>query len=167
MDVLIEKDQNTYDLEIYEVIKSAFKQDDEAILVEKIKKESSFYISYVAKVEDKVVGHIMISPMLLDSEEVVLALAPVSVLEEYSEHGIGAMLIKKALSDASQNEDYLFITVLGSDHYYNRFGFEAYDSKLFNIPFDIDERFFQVLETQKDNLDGLSGSLTYPEYFNL
>ncbi|MEG0283533.1 MAG: N-acetyltransferase [Erysipelotrichales bacterium] len=167
MDVLIEKDKDIYDLEIFNVIRSAFNQEDEAILVERIKKESSFYISYVAKVDNKVVGHIMISPMLLDDKEVVLALAPVSVLEEYSEHGIGAMLIKKALSDASQVEDYLFITVLGSDHYYNRFGFEAYDSKVFEIPFDIDERFFQILETQKGNLEGLSGSLTYPEYFNL
>lgn len=165
MDIQIIKDDNQNNDEIRKVIINAFKDTSEAILVENIKRESDYYISYIAKDKDRIVGHVMISPMLLNKERNILSLAPVSVLEEYSNKGIGTRLIKAALSEACENTDYKVITVLGSDHYYSRFGFESYDYTRFKLPFEIESRFFQVLEIEKDYLDKLTGTFHYPEYF--
>lgn len=165
MNIQILKDDNKQNDEIRRVIINAFKDTSEAILVENIKKESDYYISYIAKEDDRIVGHVMISPMLLNGERNILSLAPVSVLEEYSNKGIGSRLIKAALSEASENEEYKVITVLGSDHYYSRFGFVGYDPTRFKLPFEIESRFFQVIEIEKDYLETVSGSFHYPEYF--
>lgn len=169
MDIEIIKDNNKYDDQIRSVIINAFKQEDEAILVEKIKQESDYYISYIAidKNTDKVVGHVMISPMLLNGIKNVLALAPVSVLDEYSNNGIGSLLIKAAIKEAIENNEYKLITVLGSDHYYNRFGFEGYDCKKFQIPFEVEARFFQVLEIEPEYLNTIEGNFDYPRYFGV
>ena len=148
MAIQIIKDDNTQNDEIRKVIINAFKDTSEAILVENIKKESDYYISYIAKDGDRIVGHVMISPMLLNGERNILSLAPVSVLEEYSNHGIGTRLIKSALSEACSNKDYKIITVLGSDHYYSRFGFIGYVVTRFKLPFEIENRFFQVMEIE-------------------
>lgn len=165
MEIVI--DNNKYDKEIYEVITDAFKQEVEAKLVMDIKNESDFYISLIALDNDKVVGHIMISPMYLNEIDNVLCLAPVSVLESYQQKGVGKELIQKALEIAFENEDYDFITVLGSDHYYSKFGFRQFDDAKFNIPFDIEHRYFQILEIEKGCLKHLTGDLTYPHYFNV
>lgn len=160
-------DKRLYDQEIEAVVRIAFKQDNEAELVKNIKQQSEFYVSYVALDKDKVVGHVMISPMALNGEMNVLCLAPVSVLDEYANQGIGSRLIKAAISEAIKNEKYKLITVLGSDHYYSRFGFESYNVNKFKIPFDIEARFFQLLELEPDCLRELSGEFTYPNYFGV
>ncbi|MDL2211762.1 N-acetyltransferase [Erysipelotrichaceae bacterium OttesenSCG-928-M19] len=167
MQIEIIKDNNQYNEQIKHVVTSAFKQDNEAILVEKIKEESDYYVSYLAidKEKDMVVGHVMISPMILNGVSNVLCLAPVSVLSEYENHGIGSQLIKQAISEASKNENYDIITVLGSDHYYNRFGFEGYDTNKFVLPFEVEPRFFQIMELKDDCLKSLTGTFDYPHYF--
>lgn len=166
MSIEIVLDDNKRDAQIYDVVKEAFNQDVEAKLVMDIKKESDFYISLIALDENEVVGHVMVSPMLLNGIDNVLCLAPVSVKETHQQKGIGIELIKKALHLVFETEDYDFITVLGSDHYYRKFGFKPYDDKKFNIPFDVEHRFYQVLEIEKGCLKHLSGDLTYPDYFN-
>lgn len=165
MAIQILKDDDTQDDEIRKVIINAFKDTSEAILVENIKRESDYYISYIAKDGDRIVGHVMISPMLINGERNVLSLAPVSVLEEYANRGIGTRLIKSVLSDACSNTDYKVITVLGSDHYYSRFGFIGFDDTRFKLPFDIEKRFFQVMEIEKGFLEKITGTFHYPEYF--
>lgn len=165
MEIEIVKDTNEYDDQIESVIKNAFRQENEAVLVNNIKKESPYYISYVALADKKVVGHVMISPMYLNGQEDVLCLAPVSVLDSFNNQGIGSQLIKSALGEAFNNKEYRLITVLGSDHYYSRFGFESFDTERFEIPFEVEPRFFQVLEIEKDCLVNLNGLFEYPEYF--
>ena len=165
MDIKVIKDNGEYNSQIYSTIINAFKQDSEANLVKNIKKYSDYYISYIALDDDKVVGHVMISPMLLNETANVLALAPVSVLESYSNHGIGSRLIRMAIKEAMISEDYDLLSVLGSDHYYSRFGFEQYDTRKFELPFEIEKRYFQLLEIKKGVLKKLEGKFTYPEYF--
>ena len=165
MNIEIVKDSNEYNDQIKNVATNAFKQENEAILIDNIKKESPYYISYVALDGSKVVGHVMISPMTLNGSNDVLCLAPVSVLDSYSNQGIGTQLIKSAIAEAFSRKDYRLITVLGSDHYYSRFGFESYDIDKFRIPFEVEPRFFQILEIEKECLNNLNGYFEYPEYF--
>lgn len=65
----------------------AFERDNEAKLIEKIRKSERFIpeLSIVAELDDKIVGHIMFSYIDLVAKETtkVLALAPMAVLPEY------------------------------------------------------------------------------------
>ena len=167
MNIVIRKDDGSYDDQIRKVIISAFKQDYEANLVERIKNSSDYYVSFIAydKEKDKVVGHVMISPMKLNDVDNVLALAPVSVLKEYENNGIGTRLIKTAISEISKNAKYKILSVLGSDHYYKRFGFVAYNTKKFNLPFEVEPRFFQLQTLDTSNLEDYEGDFSYFDYF--
>ncbi|MDH6604106.1 putative N-acetyltransferase YhbS [Bacilli bacterium PM5-9] len=167
MGIKIIKDNNEYNDQIRKVITSAFKQDNEAILVEKIKENSDFYLSYLALDGDKVVGHVMVSPMLLNGNKDILSLAPVSVLSEYENKGIGSKLIKTAISDVKELEDYKMLTVLGSDHYYQRFGFEGYDTRKFHLPFEVEPRFFQIMWISDIDTTQIEGNFDYPTYFGI
>ncbi|MDR1782346.1 MAG: N-acetyltransferase [Bacilli bacterium] len=164
---IVKDDNHEYDDEIYSLIVKAFKQDNEAKLVNNIKEFSDFYISYIAFVDGQLAGNVVISPMLLNGQRDVLCLAPVSVLEKYQNTGIGTSLIKKAISQAMTHHEYKFITVLGSEHYYQRFGFEPYNPHKYQLPFDIEDRYFQILDIEKDASKNLAGQLDYPSYFVL
>lgn len=170
MNIHIFSDEDQYNDQIDELIKEAFNQDDEAELVKLIKEKSDFYLSYVAIDSDndnKVVGHVMVSPILLNDEEIILSLLPVSVLNDYQNAGVGSKLIGKAIKDAKEiNQDYPVMCVLGSDHYYKRFGFESYDPHKFTLPFEIEPRFFQFLELKPDSLNDLSGKIEYPKFYS-
>ncbi|MDR3214803.1 MAG: N-acetyltransferase [Bacilli bacterium] len=167
MKIDIIKDNNQYDEQIAQVILKAFKQDNEVKLVKAVKENSDYYISYIALVNDIVVGHVLISPMLLNGQKTILSLAPISVLDEYQNTGIGTQLIRKALSEACRNDDYKLVTVLGSEHYYQRFGFKPYNIKKFNLPFEIENRYFHILEIEENVLNELEGNFDYPTYFNI
>ncbi len=52
-----------------------------------------------------------------------LALAPVSVLSQYQNQGIGSVLINESLRIA-KGMDFKSVIVLGHDKYYPRFGFK-------------------------------------------
>ena len=53
-----------------------------------------------------------------------LGLAPVAVLPEFQNQGVGSKLIKDGLRLATEN-DFTAVFVLGHKDYYPRFGFEA------------------------------------------
>ncbi|WP_423363301.1 GNAT family N-acetyltransferase [Mycoplasma sp. P36-A1] len=169
MNIKIIKDSEEYEGDIDKVIKETFEQDDEANLVKQIRKISNFYLSYIAidlDAKNKVVGHIMVSEMLLNNESIILSLAPVSVAKEYQNYGVGSKLIKCVIKETMKYQDkYKLLSVLGSEHYYQRFGFESFDLKKFSIPFEVEPRFFQLLELEKDCLKYLSGKFDYPEYY--
>lgn len=169
MEIKIIKDDEKHNDELYAVITKAFKQDDEAHLVQTIKDVSEFYISYLAiTADDKVVGHVLISPMLLNGKKDILALAPVSVLDEYQNLGVGGRLIRTAIKDARQHPEYKAITVLGSDHYYKKFDFVGYNPDHFKLPFEIEEpRYYQVLELESGFLKENHGNFDYPAYFGI
>lgn len=164
---IIKDDNHARDEEIYQVIVKAFKQDNEAKLVDNIKEFSDFYISYIALVDGELAGNVMISPMLLNGQRDILCLAPVSVLEKFQNTGVGSAMIKRALTEACSHHEYKFITVLGSEHYYQRFGFESYNFHKYRLPFEIEPRFFQMLDIEKNASKQLSGQLDYPSYFIL
>lgn len=104
--------------EVYHVIKEAFKSAEhsdgnEPDLVAKLRKSKSFIpeLSLVAVEDDKIVRHILFTKALVQGVE-VLALAPLSVLPDYQNKGIGLSLMKvghdiarKLGYDVSANND--------------------------------------------------------------
>ncbi|MEJ7223358.1 N-acetyltransferase, partial [Staphylococcus epidermidis] len=86
-----------------EVVRKAFENEtysdqSEHTLVAKLRKSEVFVpdLSLVAVYEDKIIGHILLSKILIDTEDKKvesLALAPISVLPEYQNKGVGRKLI--------------------------------------------------------------------------
>ena len=83
-------------------------------------------LSLVALMQNQVVGHILFTPVIVESEDNIvkgMALAPMAVLPEYQRQGIGSELIRTGIEKLKMRQC-PFIIVLGHAEYYPRFGFE-------------------------------------------
>lgn len=147
--------------EVRSLITEAFGQDDEAKLVEVLRKRDEAVISLVACYEDKVIGHIMFSKM--QSPEGGLGLAPVCVVPNHQNKGLGAKLIEEGLSMA-RDHGWRFVVVLGEPKYYGRFGFDAKLAQSFASPFA--GPYLMAMELVEDTLQGKSGNLSYSKAFD-
>ncbi|MBW1726949.1 MAG: N-acetyltransferase [Deltaproteobacteria bacterium] len=104
----------------------AFGQPVEGHIVDKLRQSCNRILSLVAISNNKIVGHIMFSPVTIETQEVVIqgmGLAPMAVLPELQNQGIGSILVKEGLR-IIRNMSYPFVIVLGHKKYYPRFGFE-------------------------------------------
>jgi putative acetyltransferase len=137
----------------------AFKRDNEAQLVEKIRK-SDLYISQlslVAELDGTVIAHIMFSHVDLvdDKTKQVLLLAPLAVKPEWQNRGIGSKLVKIGLEAAEAKQEPL-ILVLGHSNFYSRFGFMPSKHYQIEPPFPVPEEVFMVkpLKSYQQNYKG-------------
>ncbi|MBV1900298.1 MAG: N-acetyltransferase [Kordiimonadaceae bacterium] len=114
---------------INEVHKLAFNGDDEVRLVNNLRNAGHAEISLVAELDGRVVGHVLFSN--LEEPDRALSLAPVGVLPEVQNNGIGSKLIQAGLEEAKKNKCKV-IFVLGEPEYYKRFGFSVEEAKRFS-----------------------------------
>lgn len=139
-------------------------------LVSRIRKSNAFIpeLSLVAvDANEKIVGHILLSKIKIkNSEQNIesLALAPVSVLPDYQNRGIGRQLILEALKRAKELE-YQSVIVLGHPEYYPKFGFKKASELGINAPFDVPDEAFMVIELMEKALHQFSGTVEYPNVF--
>ena len=89
---------------IHDVNTEAFGQENEAVLVDKIRAAPGFVseLSLVAECEGGVIGHILFSPVHIDSGDIIkpaLALAPMAVRPDMQRTGIGSQLVRHGLED--------------------------------------------------------------------
>ncbi|MFW9258062.1 GNAT family N-acetyltransferase [Nostoc sp. CALU 546] len=153
---------------IAEVNTLAFGQENEAKLVEEIRRSERYIpeLSLVAEIENVVVGHILFSYIDLVGKETlqVLGLAPLAILPLFQRQGIGSALIKAGLEIAEAKKEAVVI-VLGHPQFYTRFGFKT--SVVYGIesPFPIPEEFFMVkaLQSYQENY---KGKVVYPSTFD-
>jgi putative acetyltransferase len=109
------------------VHEAAFPTRAEADLVELVRTSAGFLadLSLVAELDGAVVGHLLLSPVTLETGggvESVLELAPLAVLPEHQREGIGSALVIAGL-DAAEVRDEPLVLVLGHPWFYPRFGF--------------------------------------------
>jgi putative acetyltransferase len=110
---------------IRQVHELAFGRPAEADLVDVLRARGKATLSLVAVQGDRVVGHILFSPVTIESAERTfrgVGLAPMAVLPERQRQGIGSRLVKAGLV-ACRNAGYDCVVVLGHPTYYPRFGF--------------------------------------------
>ncbi len=113
-------------VQIRQVNDLAFGCPDEGGIVEQIRAQGTDIISLVAIVDEKIVGHILFSPVVLESGEKSIegmGLAPMAVLPEYQRKGIGSTLVERGLRKLRERKC-PFVIVVGHIEYYPRFGFE-------------------------------------------
>ncbi len=150
------------------VNEQAFGGTAEAHLVDLLREAKKAVVSLVALDRNRVVGHILFSPITVTQAPANfrgVGLAPMSVLPEFQNQGIGSRLVQDGL-EACKRTGYDAVVVLGHSKYYPRFGFSsAKDYGLDNEYNALDS--FMVLELKEGVLKTISGLVKYAPEFEM
>lgn len=147
------------------VNQKAFGQENEARLVDLLREENYVRLSLVAEREGQVVGHILFSelPILTPEGKVLaLALAPMAILPEFQNQGIGSALVRRGL-EMCKEKGHKIVFVVGHPKYYPRFGFSPSLAAQLQSPYAGEA--FMALELAPGAMKGVSGKVKYPPPF--
>ncbi|MDS0281839.1 GNAT family N-acetyltransferase [Haloarcula onubensis] len=150
-----------------EVHRRAFDgRTEESRIVQRVHDADEAVVSLVAVENDRVVGHVLFSPVSVRThgEPVELVgLAPVGVLPEHQNEGVGSALVRRGLL-ACRESAVDAVVVLGDPAYYSRFGFEQASEYGLGNEYGADDGFRVKLLTD-GALDDVDGTVSYrPEF---
>lgn len=162
------REEQPYDIKtIHEVNKRAFGQTHEADLVDKLRENCHDLLSLVAMMQNKVVGHILFTPVMVEGEDKMsqgMGLGPMAVLPEYQKKGIGSKLIRTSIAMLME-AGCQFVIVLGHAGYYPRFGFEPASRYGIKSEWEVPDDVFMILVLDETGINGISGVVKYrPEF---
>ncbi|CAB1055923.1 Acetyltransferase, GNAT family [Olavius sp. associated proteobacterium Delta 1] len=147
----------------------AFGQPDEGRIVDKLRNSCEEIISLVAISKNQIVGHILFSPVTIDNKGSVIegmGLAPMAVLPEFQNRGIGSELATEGLRLIKRMKC-PFVIVLGHDQYYPRFGFQTASKYGLQCQWDgVPDEVFMVLILNASTMNDVSGVVRYRYEFN-
>jgi len=168
MNIVIRKEEEKDYKQVYEVNKLAFQQENESILIGKIRKGENFIpdLSLVAEIDNRIVGHILFSKIKIVGDSIFesIALAPMAVIPAFQKQGVGSKLIKKGMAKAKEL-GFDSIIVLGHKDYYPKFGFERASKWNIKCPFKVPEEAFMAIALTKKALEDKAGTVKYPDEF--
>lgn len=145
----------------------AFGRPNEAALVDALRHASDPYISLVAIESGQVVGHIFFSPVSIESQDtgpLAMGLAPMAVLPENQNRGVGSLLVREGMKECERIGCDL-IVVVGHPEYYPRFGFVPANQKGLSCEYPVPPEVFMVVELKPGALSGNQGLVKYrPEF---
>lgn len=155
---------------IRQINDAAFKGDNESRLVATIRKSELFVpeLSLVAETDGELIGHILFSIVHISSGEdeiPTLALAPMAVVPEHQNKGIGSLLVEEGLKRA-KDQGFEHAVVLGHPEFYPKFGFVPASTKGIESPFPVPDEVFMALELKEESLDQIKGKIVYPPAFD-
>lgn len=163
MDVLIRDERPEDRSAVYEVNRQAFETPAEADLVDALRPVADPFLSWVAVVDGRVVGHILFTPVRVvgeGKERTALGLAPMAVLPEFQNQGLGSRLVRAGL-DGCRALGHSAVVVLGHAEYYPRFGFEPAAPRGLHYKDASFDPYFFVIGLVPGGLEGLSGWVEY------
>lgn len=174
MHIVIRQEKEKDYKSVFDLVEKAFRDlevsdHNEHYLIERLRKSEAFIpeLSLVAENEGLVIGHILITRIKIknwDEEHESLILAPVSVLPDYQNFGIGGKLIIKAHEIATKL-GYKSILLVGHEIYYPRFGYKQLSSFDIKQPFAIPDKNCMAKELVPGALDNVKGVVIYPHEF--
>ena len=145
----------------------AFGRSAEANLVDVLRRHGQVLMSLVAEAEKEVVGHLLLTQVMLMPTVPglkMLGLGPLAVLPQFQRQGIGSVLIRKAIDQAGA-DGWQAMVVLGDPEYFARFSFAPCSRYGLSSEFRVPAESFLVLELQPGALEGLQGVVRYhPEF---
>jgi putative acetyltransferase len=147
----------------------AFASDQISNLVDALRSASAPIapMSFVAVVDDRVIGHVMLSAGRLDAPRRlldVLVLSPLGVLPSFQRKGVGTALVKHAIQTAEEKEQPL-IFLEGSPQFYGPRGFQRASALGFRAPsLRIPDAAFQVVLLSAYE-PWMTGTLIYSDPF--
>ena len=161
------RDETPEDYEaVYRVNALAFGQEGEAALVERLRGACP-HLSLVAVEGGRVVGHIFFSPVTVESDDAAfeaVGLAPMAVLPELQNQGVGSQLVRRGLEECARR-GHEVVFVLGHPDYYPRFGFTPAGAKGLTCEYPAPDEAFMVAELRPGALAGRTGLVRYrPEF---
>jgi putative acetyltransferase len=163
---IIIRPETTADHEaIRHVNRLAFGQDTEARLVDALRDGGYVRVSLVAEKNELVAGHILFShlPIITEAGTIpALALAPMAVLPELQNQGVGSALVRRGLEVCTE-QGHRIVVVLGHPHFYQRFGFSSKLAARLESPYSGET--FMAVELVPGALDGVIGKVMYPPPF--
>jgi putative acetyltransferase len=124
-------------------------------------------LSLVAVEAGRVVGHILFSPMTIETQEgavPAVALATLAVRPEFQNQAIGSQLVRDGL-DRCSGLGHRIVVVVGHPEYYPRFGFSPARARGLEAPFPVPDDAFLALELAPGALEGVAGTVRYPPPF--
>ena len=168
--------ENQFDYNrVFDLTQKAFEtleisDHNEGKLVEKLRKAPTFIdeLSLVAEISGQVVGHILFTPIIIESgkqQYQSLVLAAVSVLPEFQKKGIGGLLIHAGHQKAIEL-GYQSAILLGHPDYYPRFGYKS--ASTFGIKTHLElpsDDVFMAVELTEGALSQVSGMVIFPPEF--
>ncbi len=152
---------------VREVLTRAFGGDEEADLVDRLRRRGRITISLVALEKGRVVGNVLFTPVTIGQGDQAcsgLGLGPMAVLPEFQRTGVGTALVRHAL-EICRRSGHVRIVVLGHPSYYRRFGFVTARDHGIRTTFEAPVEAFMVLALEPGALDRASGVVRYlPEF---
>jgi len=151
------------------VNEKAFPQPIEANLVDKLRAVCMDAVSLVAVLDGQVVGHILFTPVTIQTQAREIrgmGLGPMAVVPEHQRQGIGSQLVKAGLEILRQRHC-LFVVVLGHAEYYPRFGFAPASQYGIRCQWDgVPDNVFMAAVFDKEAMSGVSGVARYRNEFD-
>lgn len=114
----------------------------EQFIVDALRDSGALTLSLVVEEGGKIVGHVALSPVSVsDGSSGWFGLGPISVSPERQGHGIGTLLMNRAM-ELLREQGASGCVLLGDPNYYSRFGFKPERGLI--LP-DVPPEYFQVL----------------------
>jgi putative acetyltransferase len=165
MNVSVRLEQPRDVADVRETNEQAFGAPLEARIVDALR-GSPDSISFVAILDDQVIGHILFTPVSIEPPVSVrvAGLAPMSVRPDHQRMGVGGQLVRVGLEEC-QRRGYSAVVVVGHPEYYPQFGFVPADTKGLKCEFPVPRETFMVIELEPGALTRLAGVVRYrPEF---
>ena len=147
----------------------AFGQPQEGRIIEKLRKSCDGILSLVAISNNQVVGHILFSPVTVERQGKVIegmGLAPMAVLPEFQNQGIGTQLVNEGLG-ILKSTACPFVIVLGHENYYPRFGFQRASKYGLKSQWEgVPDEVFMAMILDESKMKGVSGVVRYRDEFD-
>jgi len=150
---------------VREVNRRAFGQEQESNIVDALRANGGALLSLVAIMDDRIVGHIIYSPVSVSDMVNGTALGPMAVLPEHQRQGIGTRLVE-AGNQKIKDAGHPFIIVVGHAEYYPRFGFRPASEYGVKCEWDVPNVVFMVLVLDPAKMQGMSGLARYRHEFS-
>jgi len=165
-ELVIRKEEERDRAGVYAVNVAAFARPGEAKLVDVLRESADPAVSLVAEENERVVGHIMFSPVVITGHPdlKVMGLGPMAVLPERQRTGIGSLLVKSGLDECRKLGSGA-VVVLGHPWFYPRFGFVPASRFGLKCEFNVPDEVFMALELVPGYLSGVSGTVQYHKAF--
>jgi len=168
MKIIIIRKEKPKDIKAIQLLNNkAFEMPEEGKIVDVLREKCDNIQSLVAVIDGEIVGHIFFSPAEINIGDKIIygmGLAPMAVLPEFQNQGIGSELVKAGLN-LMKSKECPYVIVLGHPKFYPRFGFEKASKYSIKSQWDVPDESFMILIMDKETMNNVSGTARYlPEF---